>query len=116
MEVKFVNHKIPHLIAWESGVREPLYGDESNKTDNTNIIGFIEPHKSKIVVVAGKEKQLKKHHKQVYEQIQDWLEKQETRTLELTMTRRAWKHIEDFSRKNKLELEVAIEEAVLHIE
>lgn len=120
MKVEFVNHKIPHLTAWESGVREPLYGDESNRTDETNIIGFIEPGNSKaetrVVVVRGKEKQLRKHHKEVYEQVQEWLDKSETRTLELTMSRRAWKHIEDFSNENKLTLVAAIEEAVLHIE
>lgn len=111
MKIEFVN-KIPKGFAHVKGMREPYYGD------NNETIGFweVSPTESRIVVVRGKEQQLKKYHKQAYKYMQDWLDKQETRTLELTMTRRAWKHIVDFSRKNKLELEVAIEEAVLHIE
>lgn len=113
MNIQFVK-EIPKGFTHIKGMREPYYGD------NNEIIGFRElgngEADSRIVVVRGKEKQLKKYHKQVYEQIQDWLEKSETRTLVLMMSRRTWKHIEDFSAKNSLTLDAAIEEAILAIE
>ena len=70
MKVEFVN-EIPKGFTCIKGMREPLYGDDNE------IIGYREAGNSQIepliVVVKGKEKQLKEYHKQEYEFVQDWL-------------------------------------------
>lgn len=112
MKIEFIK-EIPKGFSVIKGMREPIYGDDNE------LIGFTYASNGKvesgICIVSGKEEQVKKYHEQIWKRVSEWLEKQEERTITLMMSRKAWKRLEDFAKKNEIDLDTAFEEAVFNI-